>query len=136
MFRKLTKHNLVKILLSKREAGQMEVRCKFGRVDVVTKAEAIEVKNYRYWKQALGQALVYGQATGKLPRVHLYGNQRLPQDYEETIGNLGVRLSYHWDPEVDPEAYEESRFKHLFQRGPNPLCKEARARKKEAEKKA
>lgn len=97
MFRKLTKHELAKVLLASRERGKMEVRCKFGVVDVVTKAEAIEVKNYRYWKQALGQALVYGKATEKLPRVHLFGGKRLPQEYEEVIGALGCRLSYHWD---------------------------------------
>ena len=97
MFRKLSKHDLAKVLLASRENGRLEVRCKFGTVDVVTKAEAIEVKSYRYWKQAIGQALVYGKATEKLPRVHLYGGKRLPQEYEEAIGSLGVRLSYHWD---------------------------------------
>ena len=77
----------------------MEVRCKFGIVDVVTKSEAIECKHNRYWKQAVGQALVYGKAVEKLPRVHLFGGKRLPQEYEECITNLGVRLSYHWEPE-------------------------------------
>ena len=97
MFRKLSKHDLVENVLALRENGRTEVRCRFGVVDVVTKSEAIECKHYKSWKQALGQALVYGEAVQKLPRVHLFGETRLSQDKEETIAKMGVRLSYHWD---------------------------------------
>jgi len=36
----------------------------------------------------------YAEATNTLPRVHLYGKDRLSKDQENVIMRLGVRLSY------------------------------------------
>ena len=94
---KLSRHDQVKLALSRKLKGEVEVRCKFGRIDVLTKSEAIEVKKMSGWKHALGQALVYGEATNKIPRVHLYGKDRLPLDIEDVIIKLGARLSYDFD---------------------------------------
>lgn len=97
MFRQISRHDKVKMVLSRQLKGTVEHRCKFGRVDVLTQSEAIEVKKVSGWKQAVGQALVYANATERIPRVHLYGKDRLPQDSEEVIVKLGVRVSYDFE---------------------------------------
>ena len=94
MFRQISRHDTVKMALSRYLKGTMEYRCKFGRIDILTKSEAIEVKRVSGWKQAVGQALIYADATERIPRVHLYGKDRLPLDSEEVIIKLGVRISY------------------------------------------
>ena len=39
--------------------GQREVNTPCGRIDILTKEQIIEVKEYKGWKAALGQILVY-----------------------------------------------------------------------------
>jgi len=56
---KLTRHNEVRDLVSSHISGETEVCCLFGRCDVMTSKYAIEVKNYKQWPHALGQALAY-----------------------------------------------------------------------------
>jgi hypothetical protein len=58
--------------LSKRENGKREFITASGRVDIVTKTEVIEVKRWKQWKGAIGQALVYALDLAKKPRVHLH----------------------------------------------------------------
>lgn len=96
MFRNLTRHDRVKTILASKMRGKLEVECVAGRVDVLTKAEAIEVKHISKWKQAVGQAQCYAAATGTLPRIHLYTEEgkRLSPARERIIDELGVRLSY------------------------------------------
>jgi hypothetical protein len=90
----LSRHDRVKYALAKEIKGCVEQKCKYGLIDILTNYESIEVKKTSYWKQALGQALVYAEATNTLPRVHLYGKDRLSKDQENVIMRLGVRLSY------------------------------------------
>ena len=94
VFKIISRHDKVKFALARQLKGSVEHRCKFGRIDILTDYEAIEVKKTSLWKQAIGQALVYSEATDTMPRIHLYGKDRLPQDYENTVTRLGVRLSY------------------------------------------
>lgn len=94
MIRIRTRHDLAKIRLALELKGQTEVLCRVGRVDVVTGEEAIEVKATKRWKEGLGQAIAYGLATEKLPRLHLYGEKRLEGHEEEIISAAGVRISY------------------------------------------
>ena len=93
-FRSLSRHNKIKIRLAKELSGKLEVVCKVGKIDVLTKNEAIEIKHIKDWKQGLGQALCYAETTNTKPRIHLYGKERLSQDKEEIISKLGLRISY------------------------------------------
>lgn len=100
--RNLTRHDRVKAVLASRLRAKMEVACLAGRVDVLTKAEAIEVKHISKWKQAVGQAQCYAACTGTLPRVHLYADEnkalkRLSPARERILDELGVRFSYEFD---------------------------------------
>lgn len=103
MFRNLTKHDRVKAILASQLRAQIEVKCLAGRVDVLTKAEAIEVKHISKWKQAIGQAQCYAIATGTLPRIHLYSDnsKRLSPSKERIVDELGVRLSYDFTTDHD-----------------------------------
>ena len=40
--------------------GKRKVITPCGRIDILTKEQIIEVKEYKGWKAALGQILVYG----------------------------------------------------------------------------
>ena len=103
MFRNLTKHDRVKAILASQIRGKMEVGCLAGKVDVLTKSEAIEVKHVSKWKQAIGQAQCYAIATGTLPRIHLYtdNGKRLSPAKERIVDELGVRLSYDFTTDCD-----------------------------------
>lgn len=102
LVRLVTKHDRIKMRLAAelRSRGvphKVEALCDVGRVDILTEAEAIEVKATRQWKHGMGQALAYGDCTGTLARLHLYGPRRLAMAEEEMIARLGVRMSYDLD---------------------------------------
>ena len=47
--------------------------CRFGRVDLLTDREVVEIKSMSRWKHALGQVLVYSDCfLGHSPRIHLF----------------------------------------------------------------
>jgi hypothetical protein len=53
--------------------GVTEVSCKYGRVDLLTEHELVEVKGVVHWKHALGQVLVYRECFPMhKSRIHLY----------------------------------------------------------------
>jgi hypothetical protein len=53
--------------------GQREVITPCGRIDILTKEQIIEVKEYKGWKAALGQILVYGNFYPEhQKRIHLF----------------------------------------------------------------
>lgn len=63
---KLTKH---------RKDCQRQVATPVGVIDVLTSTEVIEVKQFKGWKAALGQVLVYGnQYPSHSKRIHLFGS--------------------------------------------------------------
>lgn len=93
----LMRHDRVKMRLALALGARTEVICRVGRVDVMTNAEAIEVKSVNRWKHGLGQAVAYGAATKKIPRLHLYGRRRLGRYEEDIIAAAGVRISYDLD---------------------------------------
>lgn len=50
--------------------------CAAGRVDPATETELIEIKEWKYWKYALGQLLAYSAYfPGKQMRCHFYGKK-------------------------------------------------------------
>ncbi len=46
--------------ISKKNNYVMEVPCEYGRMDLVSDDEIIEIKHYKLWKHGIGQLLVYG----------------------------------------------------------------------------
>ena len=53
--------------------GQREVNTPCGRIDILTKEQIIEVKEYKGWKAALGQILVYSNFYSEhQKRIHLF----------------------------------------------------------------
>jgi len=76
--------------------GECEVETPYGRIDILTENEIIEVKKARSWKQALGQILVYGSVYPmKQKRIHLFdiNNQNL-DEIEKIYKLYNVKLSY------------------------------------------
>ena len=80
--------------------GATEVRCKFGRVDVLTSHHIIEVKSARKYKEAIGQVLVYSLCfPTRKPRVHLYdvSPESIKKAYD-ACWSLNIELTY--DPVI------------------------------------
>ena len=60
--------------IASQENGTREVTCRFGRVDVLTATEVIEVKRVADYKGAIGQVICYAREfPSHKPRIHLYG---------------------------------------------------------------
>lgn len=57
--------------------SQTEVSTEFGRIDILTPTEVIEVKRATQWKQAIGQVEIYRHGYPKhQPRIHLFGKTK------------------------------------------------------------
>lgn len=56
--------------------GRREASCTYGRVDVLTDTDVIEVKHVSRYKGGIGQALVYRTCfPGTRARLHVYGEE-------------------------------------------------------------
>ena len=78
--------------------GQREVITPCGRIDILTKEQIIEVKEYKGWKAALGQILVYSNFFPEhQKRIHLFN---IPKDnielniIKEIYNKYDVILTY------------------------------------------
>lgn len=90
-------HDLERDYVAKNENGQIEVVTAVGICDVITATDAIEVKHIDQWKHGLGQAYAYGYATGKTPRLHLFGG--IPGlGIIQVCQSLKMKLSYSQAP--------------------------------------
>lgn len=72
-----TSEKVFRDLLAKELNGQVEVTLpnQFGRIDIVTPTEIIEVKALKQWKAALGQIMIYSLAyPNHRRRIHLFGS--------------------------------------------------------------
>ena len=66
----------------------MEVGSRYGKIDILTDSEIIEVKRYKTWKHALGQVLVYGIEYPNHKKVlYLYGTAKPRKSSWELICN-------------------------------------------------
>lgn len=87
----MTVHQQIKERFARNEVGaQMEVVNTFGRADVVTSSEVIEVSNITGYKEAFGRVLAYcGSPTfaglGLTPRLHLFCGELITQHNFEKI---------------------------------------------------
>ena len=60
--------------------SKTEVSTKSGRIDILTPAEIIEVKQVKKYKHAIGQVISYGYYyPNHIKRIHLYGKMSLKQ---------------------------------------------------------
>lgn len=64
--------------LAKLNNGVVEIITEVGQIDILTDTEIIEIKNAKYWKQAVGQLLIYSyyypQHRKRLHLFDLYDN--------------------------------------------------------------
>ena len=60
--------------LAKSLNGQMEVKVPYGRIDILTNNQIIEVKHIKKWNAALGQVITYAYFyPNHQKRIHLFG---------------------------------------------------------------
>jgi hypothetical protein len=89
---------LVQRQLANTLGGKTEVATKFGRCDIVTDTMCIEVKHYKYWKSAIGQAVAYGIAEGKSPAIAIFGQgdigDSFKKDVEDVCKTCGVEVMW------------------------------------------
>lgn len=76
--------------------GEIEVKTPAGFIDVLTKNMVIEVKGMKYWKSAIGQALVYQTFYPRhKPAIALfdYQSSSIPTSLvDETCKKLGIKV--------------------------------------------
>uniref|UniRef100_A0A6G6ADR0 KilA-n domain-containing protein n=1 Tax=Borely moumouvirus TaxID=2712067 RepID=A0A6G6ADR0_9VIRU len=68
-----TKEKEIQLDLQKKYKGQIEVKTKSGRIDLLTDKYLIEIKDYYDWKNAVGQLMVYSTYyTEKIKCIYLF----------------------------------------------------------------
>lgn len=76
--------------------GVAEVAIESGRIDVETDVYAIEIDFVKKWKEGIGQALHYGEVTGKTPALALIvtgaPDMKLLRHIERLTAKQGIRL--------------------------------------------
>ncbi|AFX93006.1 putative KilA-N domain-containing protein [Megavirus courdo11] len=53
------KEKIIQKTLQSELGGEIEVKTKYGYIDLLTNDKIIEIKSYETWKHALGQILIY-----------------------------------------------------------------------------
>lgn len=95
----------IKHRLAKELNGDMEVNTKFGRIDIVTDNEIIEIKHFNQWKHAFGQILSYS-------KFYVNHNMRLHLFYfkNKTVDNLREIENYlsEYNIRITIEEVEEN----------------------------
>lgn len=75
--------------------SQTEVATPWGRIDILTPTEVIEVKRASQWKQAIGQVKIYSQAyPHRQPRIHLFGTIQQKTLIQKACRNQGIRCTF------------------------------------------
>lgn len=78
-----------------------EVKCSYGRVDVLLTNWVVEIKELQQWKSGIGQLMVYGLCWPERGKwLHVYASHlpkrtwSLMDDIEEVCETLGVRVTF------------------------------------------
>jgi hypothetical protein len=99
-----TVESTIKHRLAKELNGDMEVNTIFGRIDIVTNNEIIEIKHFNQWKHAFGQILSYS-------KFYVNHNMRLHLFYfkNKTVDNLKEIENYlsEYNIKITIEEVEE-----------------------------
>ncbi|MCS7293571.1 MAG: hypothetical protein RMI89_11495 [Gloeomargarita sp. SKYBB_i_bin120] len=75
--------------------SQTEVSTPYGRIDILTPTEVIEVKRAAQWKQAMGQVQIYAQVyPHHRPRIHLFGPVKNKTLIRKTCRARGIRCTF------------------------------------------
>lgn len=84
----------------------LEVYTPVGKVDCESVNEIIEIKQFKYWKHALGQVLAYSAfKKNKMPRIHLFGKQTKYCNFDfirEICNKLTVKVT------IEPKLKKQS----------------------------
>ena len=93
---KKIQNNLSKTLIN----VKTEVPTLAGRIDILTDTQLIEVKEWKRWKEAIGQVLCYGAYyPNHKKRIHFFGEAHIEfiQLVEHHCQNMDIIIS--WEPE-------------------------------------
>ncbi|WP_313657923.1 hypothetical protein [Planktothrix agardhii] len=93
---KKIQNNLSKTLIN----VKTEVPTLAGRIDILTDTQLIEVKEWKRWKEAIGQVLCYGAYyPNHEKRIHFFGEAHIEfiQLVEHHCQNMNIIMS--WEPE-------------------------------------
>jgi hypothetical protein len=73
---KLSLEKQIQIALAKTlDDAKLEVLTPAGKIDILTKTQLIEVKEWKRWKEAIGQVLCYGHYyPNHQKQIHFFGN--------------------------------------------------------------
>ena len=85
----MTSHDTVKKDIAKRLKGKIEVVGKFGRADVVTYSQLIEVSNTTRYKESLGRLITFQSDPhfeGLEPHLYVYAEDN------ETVEDFGKKM--------------------------------------------
>lgn len=75
--------------------SQTEVPTPYGRIDILTPTEIIEVKRASQWKQAIGQVQIYARAyPHHRLRIHLFGPVKNKKLIRQTCRDQGIRCTF------------------------------------------
>ena len=97
------KEKEIQLRMARELNAQMEVKVRNGRVDLVTAEEVIEIKEWKSWKNGIGQLLMYAISfpSYKSLRLHCFGEcspshkENVQRDMAELCPQ--IQLSYELD---------------------------------------
>jgi len=99
--KKVCIEHVIRDRLAEQLQGEIEVETAFGRADVVTDNEVIEIKRLHNWKHALGQVLVYTtdpSFSDRKKRIHLFDDTQLsPLEFyciEKVCAQYGCSVTF------------------------------------------
>lgn len=82
--------------------ANIEVSTLAGRIDILTETQLIEVKEWKRWKEAIGQVLCYGAYyPNHEKRIHFFGEAHIEfiQLVEHHCQSMNIVMSWEWEPE-------------------------------------
>lgn len=75
--------------------GDIEVKTKFGYIDLLTDTELIEIKLYDKWKHGVGQLCVYSKFyPNHKCRLHLFGYDDIDTSIDKMCEELNILVTY------------------------------------------
>jgi hypothetical protein len=84
----------IQLRLQSELKGQIEVKTKFGFIDLLTDTEIIEIKNGKSWKHGLGQLCVYSKFyPDHQKRLHLFNIEK-DKDIEKLCEEFNIKITY------------------------------------------
>jgi hypothetical protein len=93
-YEKDRKEKEIQLRLQTELNGEIEVKTKFGFIDLLTDTEIIEIKNGKSWKHGLGQLCVYSKFyPDHQKRLHLFNIEK-DIDIEKLCEEFNIKITY------------------------------------------